>query len=171
MMLEQYLKDREEWQDRTIEHIREKILFKPKTDMKSLNSEKLVAIYGPPQIGKTTLILFLMGIDLKYQKKVYDTLRAGVPRGNSSTSTAIIYQKSETEEYGIKYGDDTSEIEYCSEETLKQKIQTLRKKVEGEKLETEIIHIYIPFIFFDVDCENGLGINVVDLPACAMFLM
>ena len=164
MTLEKYLKDREKWQESTIEHIRDKILLKSKNVVKSLDSEKLVAIYGPPQIGKTSLILFLLGIDAKYQKEVYHTLRAGVPRGNSSTSTAIMYQKSETEDYGVKYGEGISEIEYCSEKHLKQKIQDVRKSVENEEASKDILHIYIPRRFFNEQYMNCSGINIVDLP-------
>lgn len=164
MTLERYLSDRWKWQDNTVEHIRERIWYSPNNVVKSKASEKLVAIYGPPQIGKTTLILFLLGIDAKYQRKVYQTLRAGVPRGNSSTSTAIIYKKSENDEYGVKYGEGISEIEYCSEKLLKQRIQNIREKVENEEASKDILHIYIPRRFFNEKSPNCSGINIVDLP-------
>ena len=90
MTLEKYLDDRETWQNNTIEEIKKKVIYKPKSLKNSRVGEKLVAIYGPPQIGKTTLILCLIGIAPEFQKKVYNDIRAGVPRGNSSTSTAII---------------------------------------------------------------------------------
>lgn len=87
MTLEKYLDDRETWQNNTIEEIKKKVIYKPKSLKNSRVGEKLVAIYGPPQIGKTTLILCLIGIAPEFQKKVYNDIRAGVPRGNSSTST------------------------------------------------------------------------------------
>ena len=85
MTLEKYLDDRETWQNNTIEEIKKKVIYKPKSLKNSRVGEKLVAIYGPPQIGKTTLILCLIGIAPEFQKKVYNGIRAGVPRGNSST--------------------------------------------------------------------------------------
>ena len=143
MILRQLLEDREKWQSNTIEHIRRKILGEATFSSESKRSEKLVVIYGPPQIGKTTLILFLMGISTEYQKKVYNTLRAGVPRGTSSTSTSIIYHKSDTKEYGIKYGDSKTDIEYCTENCLENKIKEIRSKVENKEADNDIIHIYI----------------------------
>lgn len=103
--LEKYLDDRETWQNNTIEEIKKKVIYKPKSLKNSRVGEKLVAIYGPPQIGKTTLILCLIGIAPEFQKKVYNDIRAGVPRGNSSTSTAIIYHQIDADLYGVKYGD------------------------------------------------------------------
>ena len=52
-----------------------------------------VIVFGPPQIGKTTLILYLLGIDENYKYKestddLSTLLRAGIIAG-SSTSTAI----------------------------------------------------------------------------------
>lgn len=164
MTLERYLRDREKWQDSTIERIRKRILFKSANVLKTHDSEKLVAIYGAPQIGKTTLILFLLGIDSKYQKEVYNTLRAGVPRGNSSTSTAIIYQQIDADKYGVKYGEGLSDIEFCTEQHLKQRIQEIRKKVENEEASKDILHIYIPKKFFNDRIADSSGINIVDLP-------
>lgn len=105
MTLEKYLDDRETWQNNTIEEIKKKVIYKPKSLKNSRVGEKLVAIYGPPQIGKTTLILCLIGIAPEFQKKVYNDIRAGVPRGNSSTSTAIIYHQIDADLYGVKYGE------------------------------------------------------------------
>ena len=102
MTLEKYLDDRETWQNNTIEEIKKKVIYKPKSLKNSRVGEKLVAIYGPPQIGKTTLILCLIGIAPEFQKKVYNDIRAGVPRGNSSTSTAIIYHQIDADLYGVK---------------------------------------------------------------------
>ena len=61
MILDRLIEDRETWQDNTVKEIRKRLLFKSKQVIKAGNGEKLVAIYGPPQIGKTTLILFLLG--------------------------------------------------------------------------------------------------------------
>lgn len=164
MTLDQFLRDREIWQDNTIEEIRKRILFKASNMRKSVSSEKLVAIYGPPQIGKTTLILHLLGIAPCHRKQVYNTLRAGVTRGNSSTSTAIMYQQIDSEQYGVKFGEDSSDIDFCSESDLEKKIQDIRKKVENEKAGEEILHIYIPNKFFDESVLKDSGINIVDLP-------
>jgi predicted AAA+ superfamily ATPase len=66
MTLEKYLGDREIWQNNTIEEIKKKVIYKPTSLKNNRRGEKLVAIYGPPQIGKTTLILCLLGIAPEY---------------------------------------------------------------------------------------------------------
>ena len=66
-----FLEDRKKWQNATVERIRNQLTYKASVVYNTNTSEKLVVIYGTPQIGKTTLILFLLGIDSKYQKRVY----------------------------------------------------------------------------------------------------
>lgn len=164
MTLEKYLGDREVWQNNTIEEIKKKVIYKPTSLRNNRVGEKLVAIYGPPQIGKTTLILSLLGITPDYQRKVYNDIRAGVPRGNSSTSTAIIYQQIDADLYGIKYGEYDGNIELCTDTELQKKIREVRQKVEDDSASKEILHIYIPQKYFSEIAGNKMGLNIVDLP-------
>ena len=164
MTLEKYLDDRETWQNNTIEEIKKKVIYKPKSLKNSRVGEKLIAIYGPPQIGKTTLILCLIGIAPEFQKKVYNDIRAGVPRGNSSTSTAIIYQQIDADLYGVKYGESDGCIELCTDTELQEKIREVRMKVEGDSASKDILHIYIPQKYFSKKVINEAGLNIVDLP-------
>mgnify|MGYP004524391057 FL=1 len=159
-----FLEDRKKWQNATVERIRNQLTYKASVVYNTNTSEKLVVIYGTPQIGKTTLILFLLGIDSKYQKRVYDTLRAGIPSGNSSTSTAIMYLKTENERYGIGYSNKVTDIEYCTEKELEKRIQNVRENVENGKASEKILHIYIPKKFFSKEAVNSGGINIIDLP-------
>ena len=164
MTLEKYLEDREKWQKSTIEEIKKKVIYKPKSIKQNKAGEKLVAIYGPPQIGKTTLILCLLGIAPEYQKKVYNDIRAGVPRGNSSTSTAIIYQQIDSDLYGVKYGESDSHIKLCTDQELQKKIKEVRIKVEDDSASKDILHIYIPQKYFSEKVIGQIGLNIVDLP-------
>ena len=164
MTLEKYLDDRETWQNNTIEEIKKKVIYKPKSLKNSRVGEKLVAIYGPPQIGKTTLILCLIGIAPEFQKKVYNDIRAGVPRGNSSTSTAIIYHQIDADLYGVKYGESDGCIELCTDTELQEKIREVRMKVEVDSASKDILHIYIPQKYFSKKVINEAGLNIVDLP-------
>lgn len=168
--LETLLNKREQWQDNTVSSIRDKLLFKPQREIKkAANDEKLVVIYGPPQIGKTTLILQLLGIADQYQRHIYDVLRAGVPKGNSSTSTAIIYQQCVDERFGMKYGEinDIGEgIKFFEEQELKDKLCDIRRLVEDEfeDARKDILYIYIPKKFFLERAERYSNINILDLP-------
>lgn len=164
MTLEKYLEDREIWQNNTIDEIIKNVIFRPESIKQNKVGEKLVVIYGPPQIGKTTLILCLLGIAPEFQKKVYNDIRAGVPRGNSSTSTAIIYQQIDSDLYGIKYGEGDSCIELCTDKELQEKIREVRIKVEDDYASKDILHIYIPQKFFSKKAIDQTGLNIVDLP-------
>ena len=62
-----------DWQAIAISKIKKEIFGDRRTsfDVSSYNKKdtKLVVVYGPPQIGKTTLILYLLGIDSKFEYK------------------------------------------------------------------------------------------------------
>ena len=51
-----------------------------------------VVLYGPTQVGKTTLLLTLLGVAEQHRSVVSDILRAGRPHGQSSTSVPIRYR-------------------------------------------------------------------------------
>lgn len=170
MTLEALLEDRNRWQDKTVERMREKLLLKPEGFLRTGKSEKLVAVYGLPQTGKTTLILKLMGIKQEYQQHVYQVLRAGIAKGNSSTSTAIIYQRMPKEEevrFGISYqdGPDCHEkINYFEEEAFIEEIEKIRKEVESDQRDKNILYFYIPQKYFDKENSQYSNINILDLP-------
>lgn len=170
MKLEMLLEHRKEWQSNTLEKIQRKLLYKPDATVmkREIQDEKLVVLYGPPQIGKTTLIFQLLGIQKQYQKELYDLLRAGVARGNSSTSTAIIYQKCVGEKFGIRYeksiADISGEIEFVDGEALKRRLVEIRELVEKNQARKDILCIYIPEKFFVNNFEKYNNINILDLP-------
>lgn len=129
----------------------------------------IVSIYGKSQIGKTTLILNMLGLkDEKSLDEVYETLRGGVRLGNSSTSTAIIYSKSPCEQYGISVSDvngsQVCEIFYVDKDTMTERIKEIRKDVEARLMNAdEIIRIMIPSHYFlEDDAVNHIAI--LDLP-------
>ena len=85
-----------DWQRKTFEMIKKDLISARDNHFVKYDCAEenhLVMIYGKSQVGKTTLILNMIGIKTECFFEVYETLRAGVPRGNSSTSTAIIYTK------------------------------------------------------------------------------
>ena len=168
MMLSALLKDRDLWQINTINRMKNSLLYKP-TSISSLSSgEQLVVVYGPPQIGKTTLILNLLGISKEYQDEVYEVLRAGVQRGSSSTSTAIIYQKSPFDLYGVRYDSSSeqskNEVQYYQSEGMIQFLKGVREKVEQDNASKEILYIFLPKIFFSSESSLTENIDILDLP-------
>ena len=164
MDFNQVFNERFKWQEETIEKIKKLLLLKPENELDlNKNSKKLAVIYGFPQIGKTTLILRLIGIKNEYFQEVYDVLRAGIHRGNSSTSTSIFYCKSDTNEYGIEcknINEEKSKVQYCSKEKLKEKLKEIRNEVEKNIKKVDILHIHIPEIYF----EENQTLEVLDTP-------
>lgn len=131
------------------------------------NSDKSVniAVYGQSQVGKTTLILKLMGIKEAYFKDVSEILRADIPQGESVTPTSIMYLKSSDDDFYYKEGNDEYKV---TEEVLKLKLKDLRYRVEqnidinNQKEQKSKVLIKIPKKFFED--KNTLNLNIIDLP-------
>ena len=140
----------------------------------SEQSTKSVIVYGPTQVGKTTLIIDLIGVRTERQKELENILRGGANYGTSSTSTAIIYNRWSDSQFGIRLGnldgEGTREPERCNAEEMRNKIARINM---GNRLGTtedaqskrkgDILYYYIPDEFFDEHTEDD-RLQVVDLP-------
>lgn len=162
---------KEDWQRKTFEMIKNDLISaKDNRFIRYDNSEEnhLVMIYGKSQVGKTTLILNMIGLKSEHFSEVYETLRAGVPRGNSSTSTAIIYAKSINEQYGCAL---TSINSLSSKDTcffdkmgMVSHLEKIRQQVESNKVAPDsILFIYIPKNYFIQDSMSN-SISIMDMP-------
>ena len=162
---------KEDWQRNTFNEIKNRLISaKDNRFVRYDNSEEdhLVMVYGKSQVGKTTLILNMIGIKDEYFREVYNTLRAGVPRGNSSTSTAIIYSKSSNGQYGctISTISDSAigNVKYYDKNGMMDQLIRIRSDVESNRLNTEsILFIYIPDHYF-VDDPAINSISIMDMP-------
>lgn len=162
---------KEDWQQRTFEMIKNDLISaRDNRFVRYDNTEEhhLVMIYGKSQVGKTTLILNMIGIKSDCFFEVYETLRAGVPRGNSSTSTAIIYSRSVNEQYGsalTSINDISSRnIQYFDKKDMICYLEGIRNQVESNKVSTDsILFIYIPKSYFIQDSTVD-NISIMDMP-------
>ena len=163
--------EKEDWQKKTFDRIkRDLISARDNRFIRYDNSEEthLVMIYGKPQVGKTTLILNMIGLKDECFDDVYKTLRAGVPHGNSSTSTAIIYAKSINEKYGCSLStlNDLSSktIEYFDSSGMIRHLKKIRQQVEDNGIDSGcILFIYIPNNYFVQD-QTVNNISIMDMP-------
>lgn len=119
------------------------------------NDKKLAILYGKSQVGKTTLILALMGIKSDSFKKVEDILRAGREKGKSSTSIAIKYGYSNDSFWYINK-DRTDEVDIAN--YLKNK--RIELALNAKEAYDNEINIDIPAEYFD----KRHSIEIVDLP-------
>lgn len=170
MKCEELFQQKDLWQENAFNKIKESLLSvrdNPLLRYDTMRKKYLVVIYGKSQIGKSTLILNMIGIRDKCFPLVYKTLRAKVPKGNSSTSTAIIYSKSDTEDYGLAVAPLNGQIpekqSYTADE-LSQKLEEMRSRVEQNKEADDLIlFIDIPRSFF-VEDPTAEDIMVMDMP-------
>ncbi|MEO6037555.1 MAG: hypothetical protein ABIQ93_04010, partial [Saprospiraceae bacterium] len=136
------------------------------------SAEAFAALYGDTQVGKTTLALKLMGIRPERFAELENILRAGRPRGQSSTATAIIYQRSADEHFRLitqaQSGDQPLDAA-----AFIQALQGMRQEIENHPDRRQTyrpganfplnISIKIPSVFF-AESSDSTAINIVDLP-------
>lgn len=171
MELNQLFDNKEEWQRLAFNKIKNRLISaKDNRFIRYENSAEnhLVMIYGKTQVGKTSLILNMIGLRNECIQEVYDTLRAKTPRGNSSTSTAIIYARSDREEYGCafssSYALSVNDIEYFDKAGMSIRLQQVRQDVENHKANpNNILYIYIPYSYFATDSTKET-ISIMDMP-------
>lgn len=165
---ETLLDRREEWQNATIIEMQEKLNSHPAGRYFVADYKKsLVVVYGNSQIGKTSLILKMMGVLPEYQKEVYAILRAKQEYGDSSTVTAIIYLISPSDLFGISYsGDEVNqkEISFFDDKQMIQQLSFIRDNIEKGNREESILYIFIPRKYFCQDVIEKESFSIMDLP-------
>lgn len=162
---------KEDWQRKTFKMIKSDLISAKDNRFVSYdNTEEnhLVMIYGKSQVGKTTLILNMIGLKPDCFSEVYETLRAGVPRGNSSTSTAIIYAKSVNKQYGCALSSinalSSKDTQYYDKKRMIAHLEKIRQQVENNKVPpNSILFIYIPKNYFIQD-STADSISIMDMP-------
>lgn len=172
MMLDQIFQDRDNWKKDTFESIKKNLISVKDNrfvQYNQTNGVHLVCVYGKSQVGKTTLILNMIGLkDDVCKKEVANVLRGGIAHGNSSTSTAIIYTQSDSDQYGLCIetleGKKITENINCSAEEMILQLQSIREKVEKNEFSGNgILHIAIPKSFF-LESLSKEKISILDLP-------
>ena len=170
MGMEEFFSGKDRWQEDAYEMIKQRLLLAGQNRYQLSDSKEshLVVMYGKSQVGKTTAILYLIGIKPDALNSVYNVLRADREKGNSSTSTAIIYAKSNTDCYGCLLTELNSqaqnEIQYFDENGMKEHLKKIRLDAEHGKLpQDQILYIYIPPKYFLPDAAK-INLIIVDLP-------
>lgn len=122
-----------------------------------------VGVYGPTQVGKTTFILNLIGINENKLNELSQALRGKQSKGKSSTVTATLYEKNPNDNFEIIF--PTKEKQTCETcEELSVILKKFRTKVTTQNYEAmdEMI-IRIPkSYFYSKNHENNL--IIVELP-------
>ena len=171
MALDRLFHDKDYWQEDAFNRIKSELLSVKGNrfvQYKYTAATHFVCVYGKSQVGKTTLILNMIGLKDECKRDVAEVLRGGIALGNSSTSTAIIYSQSESDKYGVRTetleGKILSAVEDCTSDEMRQKLQSIRSDVEKNSFSNNaILHIYIPKNYFS-SSESENKISILDLP-------
>ena len=162
---------KEDWQKNTFDRIKASLISAKDNRFlrfESVTESHLVMVYGKTQVGKTSLILEMIGLRDDCIQSVYDVLRAGTPRGNSSTSTAILYASSDCEAYGLAFADASAnsprQISYYDSEGIVTELIRIRQDVEQHRADpSKILYIYIPCNYFAQNYAKN-SVAILDMP-------
>lgn len=120
-----------------------------------------IVVYGSTQVGKTSLILKILGINDVHMAEVSKLLRGGRELGKSATIMPIRYRRSADDQWYIHdtKGKDTTVF------TIEEYFKNLRENVEKAQTNTmNIIDVYIPQYYFSQQSDVVLDIRILDLP-------
>ena len=129
---------------------------------KSNDKEAYVVVFGPTQVGKTTLIIDLMGVVPDAMSRVSEVLRGGRKSGRSATSTAIEYRRSPDACWGLSVEGTMRWMP--TDASMTAAVGELRQRMESRKLQVTIpCTVCIPSDCFSSDPAQP-HVRIFDLP-------
>ena len=126
------------------------------------DQEKIVlSVYGPTQVGKTTLILNLLGVKEEAIDEISSFLRGKREIGQSATVTVTSYSVSATEDYVLTLPNQQPEV-IQSTDILEERLSALRVDVEAGRIDSLApVRIALPKSYFE---QADVAIELLDLP-------
>ena len=129
----------------------------------AVDEEPYVVVFGRTQVGKTTLLLELMGLDAPAQVRVGKVLRGGREQGKSATATTMEYRRSPDRDWYLDDGAGKRHI--ATDEEMCAVLGELRLKMSKRHLPAEWpIVVSIPEDCFAGCTHGGIGTRMLDLP-------
>lgn len=126
--------------------------------------EAYVVVFGKTQVGKTTLILDLMGLSGRSLIRVSKILRGGREAGKSATSTAMEYRRSNDDQWWFSSGA-TSIFGAYDDSGMENALGDIREQMFQKRLKADKPFIvWIPNDCFDGDENAGFSVRMLDLP-------
>lgn len=117
-----------------------------------------LVVYGPTQVGKTTLILSTLGVHADHLADASQVLRGGRDAGKSATVLATQYGKSPDDLWHLGGGQGLSDAD------MLKALGLVRDRMEkGDDVGSDIVEIRIPRHFF-AEADRGLNVSIIDLP-------
>lgn len=131
--------------------------------LKGAVAEPYVVVFGKTQVGKTTLLLDLMGVAPPHMARISKVLRGGRDAGQSATATTMEYCRSANERWGLNRKGETSWLKH--DEEMTQALGILRAQMEHGQLKAETAPcvVHIPKSCF-LGGTQGPSVRMLDLP-------
>jgi hypothetical protein len=149
---------RQGWALNAYDRFCKKLSQRTRDSLPEARAETMIVLYGPTQVGKTTLLLQLMGIKDSL-KHVSDVLRGGSALGRSATATAMIYDISPGELWQLE-GREVG----LNDDEMKQALVQIRKDVEAGQAHTRPVTVHIPARYFNTERSTTPRVRILDLP-------
>lgn len=125
--------------------------------------EPYVVVFGKTQVGKTTLLLELMGLGPDAQARVSRVLRGGRQFGKSATATTMEYRRSPDRDWHLDDGSGTRRL--AGDDAMCDALGELRQRMSERRLHAEKpVVVSIPDDCFVGGSEGGIGTRMLDLP-------
>lgn len=132
-----------------------------------IKDQVYIIVYGASQVGKTSLILELIGVIPEHYDTVQKVLRGDRGFGNSATSTVVRYYTSSDKYWYISNINIPNGIKRnLSDQQATKELADIRVDMEslGSKYEVSEISIGIPKCYIKNTFEDNNNIVIRDLP-------
>jgi len=165
-----YLNNRFDWVSEAKKRVRDQ--FEHPFARQLVSSESCnnvnVALFGKTQVGKTTLILKLMGIKDECFEEISTLLRCGSEIGYSATPTAMIYCYSNDQSFKIDMHrtdqNTRDKLDSLDFKGIEDMLKQIRHQIESNQFnDSNAIKIGIPKQFFNYG-DDDIDLNIIDLP-------
>lgn len=132
--------------------------------MASAHPEAYVVVFGRTQVGKTTLLLELMGVDPVSLNRVSYVLRGGRGKGQSATATVMEYGRSTDSSWSLQMPNQSPK-RYADDVSACAALGDLRHLMESQRLHLAgPVRLEIPIDCFLPLGEGNARVRMLDLP-------
>ncbi|MEO3738952.1 hypothetical protein [Kosakonia oryzendophytica] len=121
-----------------------------------------IIVYGPTQVGKTSLILTLLGVKESCFEEVSRILRGGQTLGNSATACTYRYRIAEDDSWYFSHL--AHGLQRYSDEQATAVFSEIRQQMEHSHGHFSSIDIFIPARFFPTNNTQATQYIIRDLP-------
>ena len=132
--------------------------------MASAHPEAYVVVFGRTQVGKTTLLLDLMGVNGSSMDRVSAVLRGGRGKGQSATATVMEYGRSKDTCWSLQIPNRTPE-RHPEDSRACSALGALRHQMESQQLHLDgPVRLEIPCDCFLPVQDGHARVRMLDLP-------